>query len=134
MLLLASDLLAIALCIGSDGSELGPVDTTLGVIVAKLHGAPRSSAAVLAATLAACASVHTALLQGFAFASAQDLEKSRRIRLQARKMCRPGDTDGALTLRDQFSRQRSHPVLPCMTAPLHPLLFRHLIRLVDEHF
>ena len=46
MLLLAPELLAIALCAGTAESELGPVDITIGVIFRKLYGAVRARAAV----------------------------------------------------------------------------------------
>ena len=46
MLLLAAELLSIAVCVGSAGSELGPVDTTNELAHHKLYGAVRASAAV----------------------------------------------------------------------------------------
>ena len=46
MLLLALELLAIALCSGSARSEPGPNDTTTGAIADELRGAGRESAAV----------------------------------------------------------------------------------------
>ena len=45
MLLLALELLAIALCSGSARSEPGPNDTTTGAIADELRGAGRESAA-----------------------------------------------------------------------------------------
>ena len=45
ILLLAPELLAIALCAESAKSELGPVDIIKGLIAGKLHGAVRASAA-----------------------------------------------------------------------------------------
>jgi hypothetical protein len=45
MLLLAPELLSIALCAGLAGSELGPVDTINGRIAGKLYGAARAIAA-----------------------------------------------------------------------------------------
>ena len=46
LLLLAPELLAIALCAGTAESELGPVDITIGAIFRKLYGAVRARAAV----------------------------------------------------------------------------------------
>ena len=48
MLLLASELLAIELCVGTAGSELESFDTIDGVNVAKQYGAVRMNAAVWA--------------------------------------------------------------------------------------
>ncbi len=45
MLLLAPELIAIALCFGSAGMELGPVDAIGGVNIGKLGGATGASAA-----------------------------------------------------------------------------------------
>ena len=44
MLLLPPELLSIALCAGSVGSEFGPIDSMDGLIVDKLEGAARVSA------------------------------------------------------------------------------------------
>ena len=44
MLLLAPELLAIAVCAGSADSELGPFDTAGGLIAGKLYGGARASA------------------------------------------------------------------------------------------
>jgi hypothetical protein len=46
MLLLAPELLSIAVCVGSAGSELGPVDTINGLARHKLYSAVRASAVV----------------------------------------------------------------------------------------
>ena len=46
VLLLASELLAIELCVGSAGCKLGPFDTTVGLIIDQQHGANRGCAAV----------------------------------------------------------------------------------------
>ena len=46
MLLLAPELLSIALCAGSVESELGPVDSMDGLITDKLQAAARVSAAL----------------------------------------------------------------------------------------
>ena len=46
MLLLAPELLSIALCAGSVGSELSPIDSMDGFIIDKLEGAVRMSAAL----------------------------------------------------------------------------------------
>ena len=51
MLLLAPELLAIAVCAGSAESELSPIDTTDGLINDKLYGAARANALARAATL-----------------------------------------------------------------------------------
>ena len=48
MLLLAPELLAIELCVGTAGSELESFDTIDGVNVAKQYGAVRMNAAVWA--------------------------------------------------------------------------------------
>ena len=46
MLLLAPEQLSIALCAGSVGSELGPISSMDGLIIDKLEGAVRVSAAL----------------------------------------------------------------------------------------
>ena len=46
MLLLAPELLSIAVCSGLAQADLGPVDTTNGLVRYKLCGAVRASAAV----------------------------------------------------------------------------------------
>ena len=46
MLLLAAELLSIVVCLGSAAGELSPVDTTDGLVLGKLCGAMRASAAV----------------------------------------------------------------------------------------
>ena len=46
MLLLAPELLAIVLCAGSVESELDPVNIIDGLVLGKLNGAVRASAAV----------------------------------------------------------------------------------------
>ena len=46
MLLLATELPAIALCAESAESELGPIDNMGGLIIDKLEGAVRVSAAL----------------------------------------------------------------------------------------
>ena len=51
MLLLAPDLLAIELCVGSAGSKLGPFDTIVGLTIDKQYGAKRVSAAVWSMSL-----------------------------------------------------------------------------------
>ena len=45
MLLLAAELLSISVCLGSAEGELGPFDTTDGLVRGKLYGAMRASAA-----------------------------------------------------------------------------------------
>ena len=45
MLLLAPELLAIVLCLGSAKSELGPVDNIGGANIGKLYGDTQASAA-----------------------------------------------------------------------------------------
>ena len=55
MLLLAPELLSIAVCAGSAGSELDTVDTIGMPIAGKLNGAARAKTTMRAATLcAAC--------------------------------------------------------------------------------
>ena len=44
MLLLAPELLVIAVCAGSAESELGPINAIDGLIVDKLYGAARAKA------------------------------------------------------------------------------------------
>ena len=46
MLLLAPQLLSIAVCLGCAKSKLDPVNTTDGLVLGKLNGAMRASAAV----------------------------------------------------------------------------------------
>ena len=46
MLLLAPELLSIALCAGSVGSELGPIDSMDELMIDKLEGAVRVSVAL----------------------------------------------------------------------------------------
>ena len=46
MLLLAPELLSIALCAGLVGSELGPIDSMDKLMIDKLEGAVRMSAAL----------------------------------------------------------------------------------------
>ena len=46
MLLLAAELLSVAVRAGPAESELGPVDTITGLVLGKLYGAVRASAAM----------------------------------------------------------------------------------------
>ena len=46
MLLLGSELLALALCLGFAESELGPINTTEGTIADELHSAGEERAAM----------------------------------------------------------------------------------------
>ena len=46
MLLLAAELLSIPVCAGPAKSELGPVDIIAGLVLGRLYGAVRASAAM----------------------------------------------------------------------------------------
>ena len=96
MLLLALELLAIALCSGSARSEPGPNDTTTGAIADELRGAGREwreRSGVSDLPLLCLYGVGTRMRRS-AFAFAQGLTEGRREPLLARKMCRADSTDG----------------------------------------
>ena len=66
VLLLAPELLVIALCSGTAESELNPVDIMDGANVAKLSSAARASALARAAALCGACAVYALACRGFA--------------------------------------------------------------------
>ena len=105
MLLLAPELLAIALCAESAESELGPVDIINGLIAGKLHGAVRASAAVRAASLChACATLALACGELRLHPHTQDLAHGRRAPPMELEMCSTHRTDGTRALGEQVVR------------------------------
>ena len=101
----AAELLLIAVCAGPDESELGPVDTIGGLVLGKLYGAVRASAAVRAASLChACATLALACGELRLHPHTQDLAHGRRAPLMELEMCSTHRTDGTRALGEQVVR------------------------------
>ena len=107
MLLLAPELLSIALCAGSVGSELGPFGTTDGVNVTKQYGVMRASAASVGDVAVWCVTGAGTLIWRASFASAQVLTNVRRASLLVLKMRWLHGTNGIPAPTGRFWRSRS---------------------------
>jgi len=64
MLLLAPQLLLIAVCLGSAESKLDPINIINGLVLGKLNGAVRASAAMRATSLCRACAAHTLVCTG----------------------------------------------------------------------
>ena len=102
MLLLAPELLSIALCVESAGSELDPFGTIDGVNVTKQYGAMRASAAGVGDVAVRCVAGASNGLCRVRFASPQDRTNGRRASFLALEMRGPDRTDGIRALGCQL--------------------------------
>ena len=111
MLLLAPEVLTVALCFTSAESELDAIDTMDMAIAGKLNGATRARATVRAAMPCAACTGWITRVRTVVFASAQDLAYGPRATFMELKMRGSHGTDGPRALGEWFSRLRSRLVL-----------------------